>query len=69
MTRSPGPKASWHHSQTLPEVLNRPWPLGAYAVTGTVPTRPPGRSERCGKSPVQVLHLSSPPGVKSSPHG
>lgn len=69
MTRSPGPKASAHHSQTLPEVLYRPCPLGAYDVTGTVPMCPPGRSDRCGKVPIQVLHRSRPSGVKSSPQG
>jgi len=60
---------SAHHSQTLPEVLYRPYPLGAKALTGAVPRCPSAPVLCRGKTPCQVLQRCWPRGVNSSPQG
>ncbi len=55
------------HSHTLPIMSRSPYPFGGNVPTGEVPDHPSAPSLRYGKLPCQVLAISCPPGVGSSP--
>ena len=69
-----GPSTPWWalysvvvHSQTLPIMSTIPNPLGGNVPTGEVPIQPSAPSFRYGNRPCQVLAISSPSGLTSSP--
>src|SRR5215469_5490599 len=55
------------HSQTLPIMSYRPYPLAGNAPAGEVPSYPSSQAFWTGNSPCQVLAIHSPPGLNSSP--
>src|SRR3954470_22495560 len=57
------------HSQTFPTTSNSPKPLGAKCFTGVVRSAPGAARLWYGNRPCQVLALTFPRGMNSSPHG